>query len=242
MAFIDKNTVMTLLTCIICIYIGWLLGSRLQKKSNPQGISNSEIERQQIVFPCVTDDSYDDLVERIQSAKHSIVIFGLTRNFFAKQPLRDMILDRAQEVDIKFFMADPECTSRSDRYRVEPTTATYDDVKKYKTEIESEFLKMQNLASQLPKKKEHARLSFFYYNFPCQTAIERFDESIRVSLYGINKQGRESPIWVYTPSDGDIYSFFRTQLDWVETIESGYTNDLLKQRNIKIVPIDKQKK
>jgi hypothetical protein len=188
-------------------------------------------------FPRVTPESEKDLCSRIENAQIQIRIFGLTRNFYASDKMRELIAKKATEVPVKFFVMDPDCESRKDRYRVEPIDAALEDPNKYKQRIEPVFIDLVRHGPVSIPLSNKPGISFYYFNFPCQFSIDQFDNVFRVSFYGLNKQGRESPIWLYEKDDGgpsNEYEYFLSQLDWVESLAAGKPSPQAKAHNLMV--------
>jgi hypothetical protein len=68
-----------------------------------------------------------------------------------------------------------------------------------------------------PAATSSAGMRLFTYNFPCSFAMERFDRSCRVMLYGHGKRGTEGPIFVF--NEGTPYwDYFASQLEWLKRL------------------------
>ena len=83
------------------------------------GISN--------IWPRSSPDVLDDLVKRVRNAQHEITVFGLTRNFYARDEILPLCRAKATEIPVTFYVMDPTCSSRRDRYRLEPIEAAMED-------------------------------------------------------------------------------------------------------------------
>jgi hypothetical protein len=141
-----------------------------------------------------------------------ITVFGLTRNFYAKDEILPLFESQAVNIPVTFYVMDPRCGSRRDRYRIEPIEAAMENPDRYTREI----LRPLYLASQRvqPAAAPKAGMRIFTYNFPCSFAIERVDRSCRVMLYGHGKRGTEGPILVF--EEGTQYwDYFIDQLAWL---------------------------
>ncbi len=57
---------------------------------------------------------------RVNNAREEITVFGLTRNFYAKDDMLPLFEAKAAEIPVTFSVMDPHCDSRRDRYRIEP--------------------------------------------------------------------------------------------------------------------------
>lgn len=170
------------------------------------GISNS--------WPRTGPDALHDLVSRVSGAQEEISIFGLTRNFYASDELLPLIESKALEIPVTFYLMDPSCESRRDRYRIEPAEAAMEDPIRYKREI----LRPLFAASQrVSPSASSPGLRIFTYNFPCSFAIEKIDRSCRVMLYGHGKRGTEGPILVFNDNT-PYWDYFAGQIQWLERL------------------------
>jgi hypothetical protein len=156
----------------------------------------------------------DDLVERINNAHEEIVVFGLTRNFYAKDYILPLFEAKASEIPVTLYIMDPHCDSRRDRYRIEPAEAAMEDPVRYTREI---LRPLFDASQRIIPKTPLARMQIFTFNFPCSFAIEKIDRSCRVMLYGHGKRGTEGPILVF--DEGTPYwTYFTDQLQWLERL------------------------
>jgi hypothetical protein len=171
------------------------------------GISN--------LWPRTDSDVLNDLLDRVKQAKREISVFGLTRNFYAKDEILPHFEARAVEIPVTFYVMDPTCESRRDRYRLEPVEAAMEDPSRYTREILRPLLSAaRRIASTAAPS---AGLKVFTYNFPCSFAIEKIDASCRVMLYGHGKRGTEGPIFVF--NEGTPYwDYFASQIDWLRRL------------------------
>jgi hypothetical protein len=166
------------------------------------------------LWPHTNPAALDDLVERVNNARKEITVFGLTRNFYAKDDILPLFEAKASEIPVKFYIMDPRCDSRRDRYRIEPTEAAMEDPARYTREIlRPLFDASQRIIPKIPS----SGMQIFTFNFPCSFAIERIDQSCRVMLYGHGKRGTEGPILVF--DEGTPYwTYFTDQLQWLERL------------------------
>jgi hypothetical protein len=67
------------------------------------------------------------LVHRVRAARQVISVFGLTRNFYAKDEILPLFESKAMEIPVTFYVMHPWCESRRDRYRMEPVEAAMED-------------------------------------------------------------------------------------------------------------------
>ena len=168
-------------------------------------------------WPKTVQDSLDDLLLRVSSACEKVSIFGLTRNFYASDEMLPLLESKAHEIAVTFYVMDPHCDSRRDRYRIEPAEASMEDPARYKREIlRPLFAASQRISSSTPS----AGLRILTYNFPCSFAIEKIDRSCRVMLYGHGKRGTEGPIFVFTDNT-PYWDYFAGQIQWLERLATG---------------------
>jgi hypothetical protein len=166
------------------------------------------------LWPRTNSAVLDDLVERVNSAREEITVFGLTRNFYAKDDMLPLFEAKASEIPVTFYVMDPHCDSRRDRYRIEPVEAAMEDPARYTREIlRPLFDASQRIIPSTPS----AGMKIFTFNFPCSFAIEKFDRSCRVMLYGHGKRGTEGPTLVF--NEGTTYwTYFADQIQWLERL------------------------
>jgi len=91
------------------------------------GISN--------LWPRSTPETLQDLEDRIRGAREEITVFGLTRNFYARDQILPLFEAQAIKIPVTFFVMHPRCDSRRDRYRIEPIDAAMEDPERYTREI-----------------------------------------------------------------------------------------------------------
>ena len=89
------------------------------------------------IFPRTTPETFADLTRRIKAAEHDISVFGLTRNFYARDPVLPLFEEKARRIPVTFYVMDPWCESRRDRYRIEPIEAAMEDPRRYSRERSS---------------------------------------------------------------------------------------------------------
>ncbi|MGH3669813.1 MAG: hypothetical protein ACRDSH_04150 [Pseudonocardiaceae bacterium] len=166
------------------------------------------------LWPRTNPDVLDDLLARVDNAREEITVFGLTRNFYAKDDMLPLFEAKAAEIPVTFYVMDPGCDSRRDRYRIEPVEAAMEDPTRYKREIlRPLFDASQRIVPTTPS----AGMRIFAFNFPCSFAMEKIDRSCRVMLYGHGKRGTEGPMLVF--NEGTPYwTYFTDQLQWLERL------------------------
>jgi transcriptional regulator with XRE-family HTH domain len=182
---------------------------------SPTDVSHLALAGISDLWPSTSTEALDDLTNRVRTARDDITVFGLTRNFYAKDEILPLFESKAVEIPVTFYVMDPSCDSRRDRYRVEPIEAAMEDPARYTREI----LRPLYLASQriLKAAAPGAGMRIFTYNFPCSFAIEKVDQSCRVMFYGHGKRGTEGPILVFT--EGTAYwDYFASQMEWLDRL------------------------
>jgi hypothetical protein len=118
-------------------------------------------------------------------------------------------------IPVTFFVMDPYCDSRRERYRLEPVEAAMENPGRYMREV----LRPLYAAAQrvAPAATPSAGMRVYTYNFPCSFAIEKVDRTCRVMLYGHGKRGTEGPIFVF--KEGTPYwDYFASQLEWMQRL------------------------
>src|SRR5262245_46728074 len=163
------------------------------------------------VWPRSDHDSNADLLRRITNARAQITVFGLTRNFYAWDNVLPIVEARACEIPVTFYVMDPYCESRADRYRLEPLQATLDTPDKYVREV---LQPLHEVSQRIEPESPEAGLRVFTFNFPCSFSIEQIDEQIRVAFYGHGRRGTDSPILIFR-SGTPYFDYFRAQLEWL---------------------------
>jgi hypothetical protein len=166
------------------------------------------------LWPRTNEAVLNDLVGRVDNAREEITVFGLTRNFYAKDDMLPLFEAKAREIPVTFYVMDPHCDSRRDRYRIEPVEAAMEDPLRYTREIlRPLFDASQRIVPTMPS----GGMRIFTFNFPCSFAMEKIDRSCRVMLYGHGKRGTEGPILVF--DEGTPYwTYFTDQIKWLERL------------------------
>ena len=166
------------------------------------------------LWPRTNSDVLGDLVTRVSNACEEVTVFGLTRNFYAEDDMIPLLEAKASKIPITFYVMDPHCDSRRDRYRLEPVEAAMEDPVRYTREI---LRPLFDASQRVEPVTPSAGLRLFTFNFPCSFAVERIDQSCRVMLYGHGKRGTEGPMFVF--DQGTVYwTYFADQLDWLKRL------------------------
>jgi hypothetical protein len=166
------------------------------------------------LWPRTNPAVLEDLVERVKNAREEITVFGLTRNFYAKDDILPLFELKASEIPVTFYVMDPHCDSRRDRYRIEPVEAAMEDPARYTREIlRPLFDASQRIVPTTPL----AGIRIFTFNFPCSFAMEKIDRSCRVMLYGHGKRGTEGPMFAFD-EDTPYWTYFTDQIQWLERL------------------------
>lgn len=166
------------------------------------------------IWPRTNQEVLDDLVKRVTSAHREISVFGLSRNYYAKDDMLPLFEAKACEIPITFYVMDPHCESRQDRYRLEPVEAAMENPTRYTREI---LRPLFAASRRIEPMKPSAGMRIFTFNFPCSFAIEKIDGSCRVMLYGHGKRGTESPIMVFEDNT-PYWKYFTDQIEWLEKL------------------------
>jgi hypothetical protein len=166
------------------------------------------------LWPRTNPAVLDDLLTRVNNAREEITVYGLTRNFYAKDNMLPLFEAKAVEIPVTFYVMDPYCESRQDIYRIEPVEAAMEDPARYVREIlRPLFDASQRIVPVMP----NAGMRIFTFNFPCSFAMEKIDRTCRVMLYGHGKRGTEGPMLVF--EEGTPYwTYFADQLQWLERL------------------------
>lgn len=167
------------------------------------------------VYARTDDESMRDLFGRIAGARRRVNVFGLTRNFYARDHVLPMIEAKARTVPVRMFMMDPKCASRRDRYRLEPGEAAMEDPGRYLREVLRPLVAAEARLTEYTERG--AGLEVWLYNFPCSFAIEEIDDEYRVMLYGHGKRGTDGPILIFGQGTPHAH-YFESQMRWVERL------------------------
>jgi transcriptional regulator with XRE-family HTH domain len=160
-------------------------------------------------------ETYTDLTDRVRHAQEEITIFGLARNFYAKDEILPLFESKAVAIPVTFFVMDPYCDSRRERYRLEPVEAAMEDPSRYTREVLRPLYAAAKRVA--PAAIPSAGMRIYTYNFPCSFAMEKVDRTCRVMLYGHGKRGVEGPIFVF--NEGTPYwEYFAGQLEWLKRL------------------------
>ncbi|MGH3938159.1 MAG: hypothetical protein ACRDTG_05925 [Pseudonocardiaceae bacterium] len=191
-----------------------LLNSNGKVIATPSHQTPLEEARVSGIWPRTNPEVLDDLVRRVTKAHQEISVFGLSRNYYAKDDMLPLFEAKASEIPVTFYVMDPHCKSRQDRYRLEPVEAAMEDPTRYVREILRPLLAASH---RIKPTTPSAGMRIFTFNFPCSFAIEKIDRSCRVMLYGHGKRGTESPIMVFE-DDTPYWKYFTDQIEWLERL------------------------
>lgn len=178
------------------------------------------------LFPRTGSESSSDLISRIRNARQRVTMFGLTRNYYARDDVLPLFEAKAADIPVRIYIMDPHCGSRRDRYRLEPAEAAMEDPDRYVREI---LRPLGHIAQHTPG------LQVYLYNFPCSFAMEEIDDVIRVMFYGHGKRGTDSPILTFA-SGTDYHDYFASQLRWLDRLASGETREPWASKDIHVWP------
>jgi hypothetical protein len=172
------------------------------------------------LWPRTGPEVLADLVSRVSGAREEVSMFGLTRNFYASDEMLPVFESKAREIPVTFYVMDPHCESRRDRYRIEPAEAAMENPARYQREILRPLFAAAQRVQRSAPATSSAGLRIFTYNFPCSFAIEKIDRSCRVMLYGHGKRGTEGPIFVFDDNT-PYWDYFAGQIQWLERLAQG---------------------
>lgn len=181
------------------------------------------------VYPHTSHDSEQDLLTRIQAAHTRINMFGLTRNFYGRDDVLPLFEEKSKEVPIEIFVMDPHCSSRRDRYRIEPAEAAMEDPDRYVREI---------LRPMYEVTKRQPGFRVYLFNFPCSFALEEIDDVCRMMLYGHGKRGTQGPI--ATLSDETLaHTYLTDQMRWLERLAgAARTPEPWASKQVRVWPLE----
>ncbi len=190
----------------------------------------AHVQRAGIVdaFPFTSEESEQDLVQRISAARERINLFGLTRSFYASDTVLSVLKKKARTMDVNVYVMDPYCESRKDRYRIEPADAAMEDPERYVREI----IRPLRAASD-----EEPRLRLYLFDFPCSFAMEEVDGVVRVMMYGHGRRGTHGPIIVFGEGTSS-HAYFVEQLRWLERLSSDDSPEPWKSKGVRVRPFD----
>lgn len=190
----------------------------------------SHLQRAGIVdaYPYVGEASEQDLLDRIQDASERINMFGLTRNFYARDDVLPVLEEKAATVPIQLFVMDPYCASRRDRYRIEPADAAMEDPDRYVREI---------LRPLYEVSRRQPGLRVWLFNFPCSFAIEELDDVCRVMPYGHGKRGTHGPVITFAEGTPP-HAYLVDQIRWLERLAAGDNPEPWASKGIEVKPLE----
>jgi DNA-binding transcriptional regulator YhcF (GntR family) len=192
--------------------------TRLREGLNDEASNVAHLQQAGItdLWPRTDHESNADLLRRVTTARSHITVFGLTRNFYAWDNVLPVLEARARHIPVTFYVMDPFCDSRADRYRLEPLQATLDAPEKYVREV---LLPLHEMSERIEPANQEAGLRLHTFNFPCSFSIEHIDEHIRVALYGHGRRGTDGPVFLFR-SGTPYFDYFNAQLEWLSLLAS----------------------
>lgn len=185
------------------------------------------------MFPRTNEDSQEDLLGRLQSARERINMFGLTRNFYVSDLALPLFERKAVEIPVHFYVMHPYCDSRVDRYRLEPAEAAMEDPVRYTREFLRPLYDAQERIARVADKG--AGLHVWTYNFPCAFAIEEIDDSCRIMFYGAGKRGTEGPVMVFDQGT-PYHDYFSDQIRFLERLATN-PREPWKSKGLRVEPL-----
>lgn len=163
------------------------------------------------------DAATADLVGRLRNAKKHIRVFGLTRNFYVKHALKPILEQQGVRIPVSFYLMNPACESRRDRYRIEPIEAALEDKDRYIREILEPMKGIARRVNGDSRRKPGAGMSIYLFNFPISFSIEHVDDACRVMLYSHGHRGTDGPVLVFSAGT-PYYEHFVEQMDWLNRL------------------------
>lgn len=169
------------------------------------------------IFPFTNEDAGKNLIKLINNAKNEIILFGLTRNFYATEPMLNLLNKKSQEFKIRMYLMNPESSARKIRYDLEPIEAAMEDPDRFKKKVVTPLKELKQTVDKIADPEKGLIIKFF--DFYPSFAMEFIDNYCRIMLYGHMKRGTESPIFVFK-SGNKYYQYFRDQINWIIKQES----------------------
>jgi hypothetical protein len=193
---------------------------------------------QSTVLPTRSLSPEDDLLNRVESAKEKVILFGSTGKFYVTYKMRTLLEKKSRDVPIRLYLMDPSSKSRKDRSRIEPFEGPKEDSSRFEKEIAGPLRELLSRTDRSPAGSKLPGLSIYYYNFPISYAIEWIDDHCRIRLFGHGKRDTDSPVLSFDKRS-EKYEHFTSQIEWMEKIASGRTSYEWKEKKIKIEPFEK---
>ena len=150
---------------------------------------------------------HEHLLSLLNSASKEIIFFGLTCSFYLSEHIKEIIIQKSQQIPITIIILKPESKHRKARYELEPAEAKYHDADYFKETVIKRYKDLKYRCDQLG----NSQLEIYLYDFTPVFGIEFIDDTIRVRLYGYMKRGTDSPIFVLSRGT-DIFSYFESQI------------------------------
>ena len=108
-------------------------------------------------------ETYADLVEQVRTAQEEITVFGLARNFYAKDEILPLFESKAVAMPVTFFVMDPTAIPPR-RYRLEPVEAAMENPSRYMREVVRPLYAAAERVA--PAALPAAGMRVYTYNFP----------------------------------------------------------------------------
>jgi hypothetical protein len=232
---IASTTIPNWIILFIIPILTFILVIALRGRKKPTIITESD--SQSTIPPTRERLPEGDLINMVKSAKDKIIVFGLSRKYYATHKMRSLLEEKSRDVPIRLYLMDPSSKSRKDRSRIEPYETSKEDSARLEKEFRGAFQELLSRTDRSPAGSKLPGLSIYYYNFPCSYAIEMLDDLCRIKLYGHGKGGAEGPILIYDKNSPD-YDYFASQIKWIEEIASGKISSEWYDKKIKIEPFE----
>lgn len=158
-------------------------------------------------FSGTNRSSQEHFLSLLNSASREIIFFGLTCGFYLSKPIRQIIIQKSQQIPIKILILHPQSKYRKARYELEPAEAKYHDVNYFKETVIGRYKNLKHRCDKLG----NSQLEIYLYDFTPVFGLELIDDTIRVRLYGYMKRGTDSPIFVLSRGT-HIFGYFEDQI------------------------------
>lgn len=172
-----------------------------------------------------TNDEYEAFfIDELSKAQEEILLFGLGRQFYRRQPVQLLLQEKAKKIPINIFLMHPFSAMRKIRYDFEPKVSDFSgganlhDPQMFVDSVLVPLVKLKNEVDESIKDKNgnnglHIKLHEFNLTF----AFEKIDDKFIVMHYGYNKRGSDSPIFVFN-KNSHAYSYFFETANWIKIL------------------------
>jgi transcriptional regulator with XRE-family HTH domain len=221
----------------------WVLRERQAEQPNQQPMnpeawtyqfSHGPLER---LYLHTVPSSQEDLIHRLETAQQRINVFGLTRRFYARDQVRDILEKRGRHVPVRLYMLDPDSAARVERYRIEHIEAALEDPQRMRREVLTPLLEVARRVNEHPDTEPDAGIQIWLFNFPAQHSIEEIDYTIRFMPYGHGPSNEHRPILMFRAGT-PYYDWFSGQFRWLESLASGENTQPWQSRGVVVRRFD----